>query len=40
MYAPNIQTELLICQQKANLDVKILFGKINHLPDQESRKML
>ena len=31
---------MLICQSKANLDVKIVFGKVIHLLDPEIRKVL
>ena len=37
---PIFKTEMLICQSKANLDEKILFGKMPHLIDPEIRKML
>ena len=35
-----IKTYMLFYQSKANLDVKILFGKISHLLDPEIRTML
>ena len=34
------ETQTLICQSKANLDVKILFGNITHLINPEIRKLL
>ena len=34
------KTNMLIYQSKANLDKKILFGKITHHLDPEIRKML
>ena len=37
---PIFKTEMIIYQSKANLDEKILFGKIIYLLDPESRKML
>ena len=37
---PIFKTETLIYQSKANLDVKILFGKITHLLNPEIRSML
>ena len=37
---PIFKTEMLIYQSKANLDEKILFGKITHHLDPEIRKML
>ena len=37
---PLFQTKLLIFQSKANLDEKILFGKITHHVVQEITKML
>ena len=33
------QTEMLIYQSKANLDEKVLFGKITHLQDPKIRNM-
>ena len=35
---PIFKTEILICQSKANIDMKLLFGKITRLLDQEMRK--
>ena len=32
---PILKTEMLLYQSKANLDLKILFGKITHLIDSE-----
>ena len=37
---PIFKTKVLIYQSKANLDVKILFGKIKHLKDPTTIKML
>ena len=37
---PIFKNRMLIYQSKADLDVKILFGKITHLVDPEIRKML
>ena len=37
---PIFKTEMSIYQLKANLDEKILFGKITHHLDPEIRKML
>ena len=37
-YVIDIQTEILIHQSKANLDLKILCVKITHLIDPEIRK--
>ena len=37
---PILQTEMLIYQSKANLDEKILFGRITHHLDPEIREML
>ena len=38
---PTFETKMSNCfQSKANLDVKILFGKITHHLDPENRKML
>ena len=37
---PIVETSMLIYQSKANLDVKILFGKIKQLQDPEIMKML
>ena len=34
------KTNVSINQSKANLNVKILFGKITHLIDPEIRKMM
>ena len=36
---PIVRAETLICQSKASLDDKILFGKISHHLDREIRKM-
>ena len=36
---PIFKTEMVINQSKANLDEKILFGKITHHLDPEIRKM-
>ena len=35
----SIKTEMLIFQSKANLDKKILFGKITHLKDPTIKRM-
>ena len=37
---PIFKTKMLIYQSKANLNVKILFGKITHYLDPEIRKVL
>ena len=37
---PIFKTEILIIQSKANLDEKILFGKITRHFDEEIRKIL
>ena len=37
---PIFKTEMLIYHSKANLDDKILFGKIKHLQDPTTIKML
>ena len=37
---PIFRTKMLICQSKANLDEKILFGKITHHLDPGIRKVL
>ena len=37
---PIFKTDMLIFQSKANLDEKILFGKITHHLDPAIRKML
>ena len=37
---PILKTEMFSYWSKANLDVKILFGKITHLFDPEIREML
>ena len=34
------KAEVLIYQSKDNLDVKILLGKVTHLLDSDTRKML
>ena len=39
-YVGDFKTKMLIYQSKANLDEKILFGKITHYLDPEIRKML
>ena len=36
---PIFKSEFLIYQSKANLDEKILFGKVTHRVDLEIRKM-
>ena len=37
---PILKIEMLIYQSKANLDEKILFGKVTHHLEAEIRKML
>ena len=38
--SPIFNIEVMIDQLKANLDLKVLLGKITHLLDQETRKVL